>query len=74
MSRYVEDIDARPSKRIFQTIIADYNLERSICELIDNALDIWVIRGRQNSLVINITLDLQRQNIIIVDNAGGARG
>jgi len=73
LSRFVGDIDARPSKRIFQTIIADYNLERSICELIDNALDIWIIRGRQNSLVINITLEVQRQNIIIVDNAGGIR-
>jgi len=71
LSRYVEDIDARPSKRIFQTIIADYNLERSICELIDNALDIWVLRGRQNFLEINVMLDVQRQIIIINDNAGG---
>lgn len=71
MSTYVEDIDARPSKRIFHTIIADYNLERSICELIDNALDIWIIRGRQRPLVINITLDTNRQNIILSDNGGG---
>ena len=71
LSSYVEDIDARPSKRIYQAIIADYNLERSICELIDNALDMWIIRDRQNSLVINVTLNVLRQNIIVVDNSGG---
>jgi len=71
MREFVETIDAMPSKRLFQSIIADYNLERSICELIDNALDIWVIRGRTDLLTINVRLDIRRQFITIEDDAGG---
>ena len=38
MKKEVDTIDAVPSKRLFLSIIADYDLNRSICELIDNAL------------------------------------
>lgn len=66
-----EVITASPSKRIYQSIIADYDLNRSICELIDNALDAWK-QNRQNvSLCIQLTLNTDQQSIRIEDDAGG---
>jgi hypothetical protein len=47
MKNQVGTVDAIPSKRVFLSIIADYDLNRSVCELIDNALDI--VGGRQMS-------------------------
>jgi len=41
MKKEIGIVDAVPSKRLFLSIIADYDLNRSICELIDNAIDIW---------------------------------
>ncbi len=35
----IETIDATPNKRIYRSIIADYDLKTAICELVDNALD-----------------------------------
>lgn len=71
MKREVDQIDAIPSKRLFLSIIADYDLNRSICELIDNALDIWVRGGRYNPLNIRIDLNKDQQTISVCDNAGG---
>jgi hypothetical protein len=42
MKKQIQKLDATPSKRIFYSIIADYDLNRSICELVDNGLDVWV--------------------------------
>ena len=42
MKKEIDRLDATPSKRLFLSIIADYDLNRSICELIDNGLDVWV--------------------------------
>jgi len=73
MKKEVDRIDAVPSKRLFLSIIADYDLNRSICELIDNALDIWV-KNRKN-MPINVQVDLEKnqQTILISDNAGGVK-
>lgn len=71
MKRQIDQISAVPSKRLFLSIIADYDLNRSICELIDNALDIWVRGGREGSIVVNIDLDKDQQTISVTDNAGG---
>jgi hypothetical protein len=40
MKTEVEQVDATPTKRLFLSIIADYDITRSISELIDNALDL----------------------------------
>jgi len=66
-------LDAVPSKRLFLSIIADYDLNRSICELVDNAFDIWTQNGRDKPLTININLNKDQQTIRITDNAGGVR-
>ncbi|MBU2617546.1 MAG: ATP-binding protein [Euryarchaeota archaeon] len=73
MKKEVDHVDATPSKRLFLSIIADYELNRSVCELIDNALDIWFKTGRSGPLNIQIDLDKNQQTIHISDNAGGVK-
>ena len=69
----VAKLDAVPSKRLFLSIIADYDVDRAICELIDNAIDIWVKGGRSKQLTVSIGLDKDQQTISIRDNAGGVK-
>jgi hypothetical protein len=73
VKREVDTLDATPSKRLFLSIIADYNLNRAICELVDNAFDIWTYDGRSGLLNVKIKLDTEQQTIRIMDNAGGVR-
>jgi len=63
-------LDATPEKRIFLSIISEYDLKRATCELIDNAIDLWSKKKRVD-LKINIMLDDRQQSISIEDNAGG---
>lgn len=71
MKRERKIVDGTPNKRLFWSIISDYNLKTAICELIDNALDIWLKNGKVNYLYIQIDLDWDRQIIRIEDCAGG---
>lgn len=71
MKTQVGTLQAIPSKRLFLSIIADYDLNRSICELVDNGLDVWVRTGRASPISIKITLDEAQQRICVEDNAGG---
>lgn len=73
MKLEIEPIDATPEKRLFLSIINDYELKNSLCELIDNAIDTWAIYGKVKPLLVDITLDVERQTIAITDNAGGVR-
>lgn len=66
-------IDGTPKKRMFLSIISDYDLKTGLCELVDNALDFWMSNGRNNPLNISIILDHDRQFIQVRDNAGGVR-
>ncbi len=63
-------LDATPEKRIFLSIISEYDLKRSICELIDNAIDLWSKKKRAD-LIVRIVADGRQQTITIEDNAGG---
>jgi C4-dicarboxylate-specific signal transduction histidine kinase len=63
-------LDATPEKRIFLSIISEYDLKRSLCELIDNAIDLWT-KTKNVDLVVDIQLDERQQSITIEDNAGG---
>lgn len=63
-------LDATPEKRIFLSIISEYDLKRSVCELIDNAIDLWSKKKRAN-LEIKILIDERQQSLSIEDNAGG---
>jgi len=71
MKKEVDILDATPSKRLFLSIIADYDLNRSICELVDNGLDVWVRGAKTKATTIHVTLDKQQQTIVVEDNAGG---
>jgi hypothetical protein len=71
MKDQVDTLDATPSKRLYLSLIADYDIDKAICELIDNALDIWVRNGRASTLSVRITLDKTQQRIEVVDDAGG---
>lgn len=63
-------LDATPEKRIFLSIISEYDIKRSLCELIDNAIDLWS-KTKKSGLEITIDADIQQQTISIMDNAGG---
>jgi len=64
-------IDGTPKKRLFLSIISDYDLKTGLYELVDNALDFWISNGKKGALTIDITLDADRQLIQVRDNAGG---
>jgi histidine kinase/DNA gyrase B/HSP90-like ATPase len=71
VKKEIDRLDATPSKRLFLSIIADYDLNRSICELVDNGLDVWVRGGKAAAIAIKILLDQRQQTITVADNAGG---
>jgi hypothetical protein len=73
MKREAKILDGTPEKRLFWSIIQDYDLETSICELTDNALDLYLRGKRATPVFIRIDLDIDRQLIRIEDNAGGVR-
>lgn len=62
-----------PSKRLFLSIIADYDLNKSICELVDNGFDVWTRAGRQGPIHIDVSLDVDDNLICVEDDAGGLR-
>ena len=64
-------IDGTPKKRLFLSIISDYDLKTGLCELIDNALDFWMSNEMKNPLKVSVILDPDRQFIQVRDNAGG---
>lgn len=63
-------LNATPEKRVFLSIIPEYDLRRSICELIDNAIDLWA-KSKRADLEVVIVADDRQQAISIQDNAGG---
>lgn len=69
----LEIIDGTPEKRLFLSIISDYDLRTGLCELVDNAIDLWTENGSSGTLNVQITLDDARQIIYVADNAGGVR-
>ena len=67
----VDRISALPSKKVFYSIIADYTLEKAICELVDNTVDAWTISGRKSLVTVTLDLDPRRQTVRVADDAGG---
>jgi|ERR1022692_4838707 hypothetical protein len=66
-------VDGTPEKRMFWSIISDYDLKTGLCELIDNALDIWVSSDKKKIPTIEIDLDVDQQLISVKDNVGGVK-
>jgi len=71
VKKKVDDIDARPSKRIYKSIIPDYHFELGLCELIDNAIDNWIYEGKKNMLEVIVDLDYDQGVIYVKDDSGG---
>lgn len=71
MKKQIGTLNAVPSKRLFLSIIADYDLNKSICELVDNAFDMWTRSGRTGGITIAVTLDRAENRIVVEDDAGG---
>src|SRR6266850_5738058 len=69
----IEPVDGTPKKRMFLSIIRDYDLKTGLCELVDNGIDLWMSGDRKNSLLVRIELDADRQLISVKDNAGGVK-
>ncbi len=67
----IRDVIATPSKRIYQSIIADYHPDTAVCELIDNAIDNWLALGEKSRLEVIVSMDARRQTIAVADNSGG---
>lgn len=67
----IASLDGTPDKRFFWSIISDYDIQTALCELIDNAIDQWVGANTRSALVIELTMDADRQVILVNDNAGG---
>lgn len=69
--REVITLDGTPDKRLFWSIISDYDVQTALCELIDNAIDQWMGTNPRAPLVVELALDPDRQLISVKDNAGG---
>ena len=67
----IEPLNGTPEKRMFWSIISDYDLQTGLTELVDNALDIWIGTKNRKPLRIELTLDADRQFATLTDNAGG---
>src|SRR5258708_11264096 len=67
----VGSIDGTHEKRMFWSIMSDYDLTTGICELVDNAIDTWMLQRPRRSLTVQLLLDPERQFICIQDHAGG---
>jgi len=71
--RVIKSIVAVPSKRMYRSIIADYNPKLAICELVDNSVDLWIREGKVNNLQVAVNINTDQQFIRITDNAGGIK-
>lgn len=67
----IAPVSALPTKGIYRPIVADYALTTAICELVDNAIDVWTRRRERGAVTVRIDIDLEQQAIEIVDDAGG---
>jgi len=64
-------LDGTPDKRLYWSIISDYDIQTALCELIDNAIDQWMGSNPRAPLAVDLVLDADRQLISVKDNAGG---
>ncbi len=67
----VGTLNGTPDKRIYWSIISDYDLKTGVCELVDNAIDQWRINKRRAPLHVAIDLDVESQTLNVSDDAGG---
>lgn len=71
--RPIQTVDGSPKKRLFWSIISDYDLKTALCELIDNPLDQWLLENKGSHLTVALELDVDRKVILVKDNSGGVK-
>ncbi|HVZ47491.1 MAG TPA: ATP-binding protein [Gemmatimonadaceae bacterium] len=64
-------LNGTPVKRVFLSIVSDYDFATGICELLDNSIDVWWPHRKARPLTISVVLDHERQVCVVEDNAGG---
>jgi len=64
-------VDGTPDKRLFWSIISDYDLPTGVCELVDNPIDMWLTKGAKKKLRVAVDLNVPQQIISVHDNSGG---
>lgn len=67
----VSPIDGTPDKRVYWSLISDYGLRTGLCELVDNAIDLWMLNDQKGTLRVQVELDVDRRMVAVEDNAGG---
>ncbi len=67
----IAPINGTPVKRMFWSIISDYGLLTGVCELVDNAIDLWNRGERKRPLTVLVDLNVQQQTITVRANARG---
>ena len=55
IKKEIGPIDGTPEKRMFWSIISDYDLKTGLCELIDNAIDVWLRDHKSKPPKIEVT-------------------
>jgi hypothetical protein len=71
LKQRVGTVDGSPDKRLLSSVIADYDLNRAVCELVDNAIDTWSITHATDKLRVRIRYDESQKTLQVTDNAGG---
>lgn len=66
-------INAVPSKRLYRSIIADYGINTSVSELIDNIVDARTRKRLKRIVDVRLNVDVDSQTIELSDNGGGIR-
>lgn len=56
---------------MFWSIINDYDITTALTELVDNSIDTWMAKKNRGQLTVSLELDIERQLIVLSDNAGG---
>ena len=70
---FIENIDATPDKKNLTAVSKDIDLNKGICEMIDNSIDMHIIHNEDSILTISIFMDEVEQTIQYEDNSGGIK-
>lgn len=70
---FIENINAVPDKKILLAVSKDIDLKKGICEMIDNSIDMHIIRDEDIPLTVSLFMDEVEQTIIYEDDSGGVK-
>lgn len=71
MKRETKLLDGTSNNKSFWAIISGFDLHTSICERIDQALNIYLKGPQLHPVYIRVNLDIEQQFIRLEANSGG---